>query len=75
MFDFSPTVMAVDGAIKMSDLRQKLPKAMFETCFIGEGTFTYVTYVHKCKCRVLKSGFILIAFYFSSVTTNKLSQD
>nr|XP_029490822.1 uncharacterized protein LOC115109709 isoform X1 [Oncorhynchus nerka] len=31
-----PTVMAVDGAIKMSDLRQKLPKAMFETCFIGE---------------------------------------
>ncbi|XP_014003203.2 uncharacterized protein isoform X3 [Salmo salar] len=31
-----PTVMAVDGAIKMSDLRQKLPKAIFETCFIGE---------------------------------------
>ncbi|XP_071008924.1 uncharacterized protein [Oncorhynchus clarkii lewisi] len=31
-----PTVMAVDRAIKMSDLRQKLPKAMFETCFIGE---------------------------------------
>ncbi|XP_029553074.1 uncharacterized protein LOC115152387 isoform X2 [Salmo trutta] len=31
-----PTVMAVDGAIKMSDLRQKLPKAIFETCFVGE---------------------------------------
>uniref|UniRef100_A0A4W5PBX3 Uncharacterized protein n=1 Tax=Hucho hucho TaxID=62062 RepID=A0A4W5PBX3_9TELE len=32
-----PTMMAVDGAIQMSDLRQKLPKAIFETCFSGEG--------------------------------------
>ncbi|XP_071272034.1 protein TASOR 2-like isoform X4 [Salvelinus alpinus] len=31
-----PTMMSVDGAIQMSDLRQKLPKAIFETCFSGE---------------------------------------
>ncbi|XP_070973623.1 protein TASOR 2-like isoform X2 [Oncorhynchus clarkii lewisi] len=31
-----PTMMSVDGAIPMSDLRQKLPKAIFETCFSGE---------------------------------------
>ncbi|XP_041692849.2 uncharacterized protein LOC121531610 isoform X1 [Coregonus clupeaformis] len=31
-----PTMMAVDRAIQMSDLRQKLPKGIFETCFSGE---------------------------------------
>ncbi|XP_064785309.1 uncharacterized protein LOC135508980 isoform X3 [Oncorhynchus masou masou] len=31
-----PTMMSVNGAIRMSDLRQKLPKAIFETCFSGE---------------------------------------
>ncbi|XP_019895771.3 uncharacterized protein tasor2 isoform X2 [Esox lucius] len=33
-----PTVVRVDGAIKMSELRQKLPKAIFETCFSGEAS-------------------------------------
>ncbi|KAM4618400.1 uncharacterized protein tasor2 isoform 1-T1 [Polymixia lowei] len=31
-----PAVMKVDGAISMLDLRQLVPKAVFETCFSGE---------------------------------------
>uniref|UniRef100_A0A3Q0SPG3 Uncharacterized protein n=1 Tax=Amphilophus citrinellus TaxID=61819 RepID=A0A3Q0SPG3_AMPCI len=32
-----PPVVKVDRAISMLDLRQLLPKAVFETCFAGEG--------------------------------------
>uniref|UniRef100_A0A3P8ZRQ2 DUF3715 domain-containing protein n=1 Tax=Esox lucius TaxID=8010 RepID=A0A3P8ZRQ2_ESOLU len=42
LFYFSPTVVRVDGAIKMSELRQKLPKAIFETCFSGEGIIMFM---------------------------------
>lgn len=32
-----PPVLKISGAISMLELRQLLPRAVFETCFSGEG--------------------------------------
>lgn len=37
ILNLRPPVVKVDRAISMLDLRQLLPKTVFETCFSGEG--------------------------------------
>lgn len=37
LYHFSPEMLEIKNAVRVSDLRVILPKEIFETCFSGEG--------------------------------------